>query len=77
MEIDQAKGAGLEINPKKFTIEKDEVKRVRISLTANEPDLITRLINVKVDGQEKPRTIEITATSVEQHLSIVFEEGGG
>ena len=30
-----------------------------------------------MDGQEKARTIEVTATSVEQHLSIVFEEGGG
>lgn len=46
-------------------------------MTATEADLITRLLNVHVDGQEKPRNIEITATSVEQHLSIVFEEGGG
>ena len=50
---------------------------VRVSLTANEPDLITRLISVHVDGQDKTRNIEVTATSVEQHLSIVFEEGGG
>lgn len=77
LEVDQVKGVGLEVEPKSFSIEPEEVRRVRVSLTATEPDLITRLLNVHVDGQEKPRTIEITATSVEQHLSIVFEEGGG
>ncbi len=30
-----------------------------------------------MEGQERVRNIEITATSVEHHLSIVFEEGGG
>ena len=71
------KGAGLEVEPEQFSIEPEEVRRVRVSLTAMEPDLITRLLQVHVDGQEKSRTIEVTATSVEQHLSIVFEEGGG
>lgn len=77
LEVDSLKGAGLAVEPSAFSIEPDEVRRVRVSLTATEPDLITRLLHVHVDGQEKPRTIEVTATSVEQHLSIVFEEGGG
>lgn len=77
LEVDASKGGGLVVEPASFSIEPDEVSRVRVSLTANEPDLITRLIQVHVDGSEKTRTIEVTATSVEQHLSIVFEEGGG
>jgi len=77
LEVDPLKGAGLEVEPHSFSIEPEEVRRVRVSLTATEPDLITRLLQVHVDGQEKARTIEVTATSVEQHLSIVFEEGGG
>lgn len=77
LEVDQTKGAGVEVEPRSFSIEPEEIRRVRVTLTANEPDLITRVINVHVDGQEKPRTIEVTGTSVEQHLSIVFEEGGG
>jgi len=77
LEVDPQKGGGLEVEPSNFSIEPDEVRRVRITLTANEPDLITRLLQVHVDGQDKARTIEVTATSVEQHLSIVFEEGGG
>jgi len=77
LEVDPSKGAGLEVEPKSCSIEPEEVRRVRVSLTATEPDLITRLLQVHVDGQEKSRTIEVTATSVEQHLSIVFEEGGG
>jgi hypothetical protein len=76
LEVDEKSG-GLEVSPRTFSIEPDEVRRVRVSLTANEPDLITRLLNVHVTGQEQTRTIEVTATSVEQHLSIVFEEGGG
>ncbi len=36
-----------------------------------------KLITVKVEGQHSDRKIEVTATSVEHHLSIVFEEGGG
>ena len=65
------------MEPRSFSIEPEEIRRVRVSLTAGDAGLITRLLSVHVDGQEKPRTIEITATSVEQHLSIVFEEGGG
>lgn len=77
LEADETKGADLYVEPSHFSIEPDEIRRVRVSLTANEPDLITRLLHVNVEGQERPRTIEVTATSVEQHLSIVFEEGGG
>ena len=77
LEIDPVRGAGLQVTPSQFRIEPDEIRRVRVSLTANEPDLITRLLQVHVEGQEQARTIEVTATSVEQHLSIVFEEGGG
>lgn len=77
LSVDPIKGQGLMIEPTSFSIEPEEIRRVRVSLTSNEADLITRLINVKVEGQERPRAIEITGTSVEQHLSIVFEEGGG
>ena len=77
LEVDDAKGADLFVKPSHLTIEPDEVKTVTLQLTANEPDMITRVLNVSVEGQDRPRTIEVTATSVEQHLSIVFEEGGG
>jgi hypothetical protein len=77
LEIDSTKGEGVQVEPSYFSLEPDEVRRVRVSLTATEADIITRLIHVNMEGQEQPRQIEITATSVEQHLSIVFEEGGG
>ena len=38
------------IEPTSFSIEPEEIRRVRVSLTSNEADLITRLINVKVEG---------------------------
>jgi hypothetical protein len=50
LEIDPQKGGGLEVEPRSFNIEPEEVRRVRVSLTATEPDLITRLLQVHVDG---------------------------
>ncbi len=50
LEVDQSKGAGIEVEPRSFSIEPEEIRRVRVTLTANEPDLITRVINVHVDG---------------------------
>ena len=44
LEVDPQKGGGLEVEPRSFTIEPEEVRRVRVSLTATEPDLITRLL---------------------------------
>lgn len=54
-----------------------EIKKVRVGLTAADPDFIMKLIQVRVEGQDRVRNIEVTATSVEHSLSIVFEEGGG
>ena len=52
--------------------------RVKIGLTADTPDVISKMIKVNIEGQETAaQTIEVTATCVQQHLSIVFEEGGG
>ena len=48
-----------------------------MTLQTTEPDFVMRLIQVKVEGQDRIRNIEVTATSVEHNLSIVFEEGGG
>jgi hypothetical protein len=50
LEVDPQKGAGLEVEPRSFTLEPEEIRKVRVSLTANDPDLITRLLNVHVDG---------------------------
>jgi len=70
--------SGLIIEPSSFSIEPEEVIRVKIGMVADTADLITKSIRVRVEGQEdKHQTIEVTATCVEQHLSIVFEEGGG
>jgi hypothetical protein len=44
LEVDPQKGGGLAVEPSNFSLEPDEVRRVRVSLTANEPDLITRLL---------------------------------
>lgn len=46
-------------------------------MSTYEPDFVMKLISVKVEGQERVRNIEVTGTSVEHNLSIVFEEGGG
>ena len=50
LEVDTLKGAGLEVEPRQFSIEPEEVRKIRVSLTATEPDLITRLLHVHVDG---------------------------
>ena len=71
------KAQDMQVDPAEFTIDPDETSRVEISLKATEPDFIRRLIEVHVEGQDKIRNIDVNATSVEHHLSIVFEEGGG
>ncbi len=71
------KTGDLYIEPKSFSLDSGEQRKVRLTMTSNEPDFIMKLIQVKVEGQERVRNIEVTATSVEHNLSIVFEEGGG
>lgn len=71
------KAQDMKVEPSEFSIEPDEIKQVQISLKASEPDFLRRLIEVHVEGQDKIRNIDVNATSVEHHLSIVFEEGGG
>ena len=67
----------LTIEPSQFGLLPGERKKVRVGLTTTDPDFIMRLIQVKVEDQDRVRNIEVTATSVEHSLSIVFEEGGG
>ena len=71
------KSQDMKVEPSEFSIEPDEISRVQISLKASEPDFLRRLIEVHVEGQDKIRNIDVNATSVEHHLSVVFEEGGG
>ena len=71
------KSQDMKVEPSEFSIEPDEISQVQISLKASEPDFLRRLIEVHVEGQDKIRNIDVNATSVEHHLSIVFEEGGG
>jgi len=73
----QKKTTDMVVQPSEFTIEPDEIKQVEITLKATEPDFLRKLIEVEVLGQDKIRNIDVNATSVEHHLSIVFEEGGG
>lgn len=46
---------------------------------ADAPEVINKTIKAYIDNDDgaSARTIELTATCVEQNLSIVFEEGGG
>jgi hypothetical protein len=67
----------MQVEPSDFEIEPDEIKQVQITLKATEPDFIRKLLEVHVEGQDKIRNIDVNATSVEHHVSIVFEEGGG
>ena len=70
--------AGARIEPSKFNIEPDEFVYVSISLTADRADNISKKIVVNVDGQDyKSQALTCSATCVDQHLAIVFEEGGG
>ena len=50
LEIDSTKGEGVQVEPSYFSLEPDEVRRVRVSLTATEADIITRLIHVNMEG---------------------------
>lgn len=67
----------MQVDPVNFTLDPEQIKKVKITLKAPEPDFIRKLIEVHVEGQDKVRHIDINATAVEHHLSIVFEEGGG
>lgn len=67
----------LTVEPRQFLLSPGEIRKVKVGLTANEPDFLMKLIQVSVEGQDRVRNIEVTATSVEHSLSIVFEEGGG
>ena len=71
------KNSELVIEPKNFSLASGQQKRVKVTLQTTEPDFVMRLIQVKVEDQDRVRNIEVTATSVEHNLSIVFEEGGG
>jgi hypothetical protein len=71
------KNSEISIEPKTFDLASGQQRRVKVTVQTTEPDFIMRLIQVKVEGQDRIRNIEVTATSVEQNLSIVFEEGGG
>jgi hypothetical protein len=71
------KNQDMVVEPSQFTLDPEEIKRIAISLKASEPDFIRKLIEVHVEGQDRVRNIDVNATSVEHHLSIVFEEGGG
>jgi len=52
--------------------------RVKVGMTATQADVISKNLVVVIDGkEEKKQIIEVTATCVQQQLSIVFEEGGG
>lgn len=47
-------------------------------MTATGADVISKNLVVVIDGQEeKKQMVEVTATCVQQQLSIVFDEGGG
>jgi hypothetical protein len=71
------RSAELTFDPKQFKLTPGEIKKVRLNMSTYEPDFVMKLISVKVEGQDRVRNIEVTGTSVEHNLSIVFEEGGG
>ena len=50
LEYDQKKNTELSVEPARFNLEPDEIKRVRVGLTATDPDFIMKLIQVIVDG---------------------------
>lgn len=49
-----------------------------MGLTGSNTENINKKVKVSVSGSNKPpKIMEVIATSVEQSLSIVFNEGGG
>ena len=69
---------GITIEPDQFEIHPDQVQRVKVGMTATTADVISKNLVVVIDGEEeKKQVIEVTATCVQQQLSIVFDEGGG
>ena len=69
---------GITIEPEEFEIEPDQIVRVRVGMTATQADVISKNLVVVIDGnEEEKQLIEVTATCVQQQLSIVFDEGGG
>jgi len=69
---------GVVIEPDNFEISPDEVVRVKVAMVATTADVISKNLVVVIDGEEeKKQVVEVTATCVQQQLSIVFDEGGG
>ena len=50
LDVDNRKGADLVVEPSKFNLEPEEIKKVRVGLTVADPDFIMKLITVRVDG---------------------------
>ena len=50
LEFDQKKSADISVEPSRFTLEPDEVRKVKVALTASDPDFIMKLIQVVVEG---------------------------
>ncbi len=68
----------LRIDPPTCQLQPDEVVSVQVGMTGTQAEQTTRQIKVTVAGQEdRPQTMEVHATSAQQTLSLVFEEGGG
>jgi hypothetical protein len=75
---DGATKAPCRIEPSKFNIEPDEFVHVSITLLADRADNVNKKISVTVDDSNTPvGALYCSGTCVDQHLAIVFEEGGG
>ena len=75
---DEAKSkTGFSIEPTSFDIQPNEIVAVRVGLTGQQTDSIVKRVRVQCAGQRDFKIMEVSATSVEQTLSIVFNEGGG
>src|SRR5438105_3916978 len=50
LEYDAKKMPELQVEPNRFSLEPEEIKKVRIGLTATDPDFVMKLIQVIVEG---------------------------
>lgn len=68
---------GFSIEPSSFDIKPNQVVPVRVGLMGMSADTVSKRVKVSVSGQRQPMFMEVSATCIEQTLSIVFNEGGG
>lgn len=77
LEEESRSKSGFTMEPSQFDIQPDQVVSVTVGMTGTQAENLTKKVKVNCSGQKQVKMMEVSATCIEQSLSIVFNEGGG